>query len=122
MASKINLDKLRITVSNIAQAKVQEGLEKACMIVESAAKKNCPKDMGILANSITYDIEDNVGYIYSPLQYAVWVELGTGLFAAEGNGRQTPWAYFYTGKKLSSAELDYIAKYGYQTFQGKSGV
>ena len=120
--ANISLDKLRITVDNAAQSKLQQGLNKACLIVETDAKNNCPKDEGILANSITYEVIGNTGYVYSTLPYFIYVELGTGRNAADGNGRQTPWVYFYTGKKLSTKELDYISKYGYQTFQGKQGI
>ena len=125
---KINLDSLRIVVSNVGKKSIQSNLEKACMIVETDAKNNCPKDNGVLANSIKWEVENNVGYIYSDEPYAIYTELGTGIYASNnegamtGTGRQTPWHYFYTGKKLSSAEREYIAKYGYQTFQGKQGI
>lgn len=118
----ISLDKLRIEVDNVAKAKIGPGLEKACLIVEADAKNNCPKDQGILANSITHEVIGNVGYVYSTLLYAPYVELGTGIFAEDGTGRQTPWHYFYTGKKLSSDEANYVAKNGWQTFQGKTGI
>ena len=124
----VNLDNLRIKVDNIAQSLIEPGLTKACLLVEADAKANCPKDMGILANSISHEVDGNIGYVYSTEPYAVYVELGTGLFASDnegtltGTGRQTPWHYFYTGHKLSSREQDYIAKNGYQVFQGKRGI
>lgn len=96
MSSKISLDNLRITVNQAANSKIHDGLEKACMIVESAAKENCPKDNGILVNSIKSEVVDNVGYVYSDLSYAIYTELGTGIFAEtnegslSGTGRQTP--------------------------------
>lgn len=124
----ISLDKLKIIVRDVARDKIKTGLEKACLIVEDAAKANCPKDNGILVNSIQHQVEDNVGYVYSNLPYRIYTELGTGLFASDnegamtGTGRQTPWHYFYTGKKLSNNELEYISKNGYQVFQGKRGI
>ncbi len=124
----ISLKGLQIIVDNIAQDVATKGLHKACLIVEQAAKENCPKDNGILANSIQSEVDGNVGYVYSDLPYRIYTELGTGLFASDndgamtGTGRQTPWHYFYTGKKLSTAELDYIAKNGYQVFEGKQGI
>lgn len=120
--AKVDLSRLKITVDNVAQNIVQQGLSKACLIVEADAKNNCPKDQGILANSITHEVIGNTGYVYSPLPYSIYVELGTGKYASDGNGRQTPWKYFYTGKKLSSKELEHISKYGYQMFEGKQGV
>ena len=124
----IDLSKLKITVNNIAQEKIKKGLQKACLIVETDAKALCPKDNSMLANSIQSEVVGNTGYIFSDLPYRIYTELGTGKFASnnEGNptgtGRQDPWHYFYTGKKLSTAELDYIAKNGYQSFQGKQGI
>ena len=73
-----------------------EGLEsalgKACAVVEASAKQKAPKDTGALARSITSKIEDTEGIIFTPLEYAPYVEYGTGLFAEEG-GRSTPWIY-----------------------------
>lgn len=125
---KINLDSLKIAVNDIAQEKVQKGLQKAVLIVETSAKENCPKDNGILVNSIQSEVEGNVGYVYSTLPYAIYQELGTGIFAetnegeAAGTGRQDPWHYFYTGKKLSAAEQEYIREHGYQEYMGKKGI
>ena len=32
------------------------------------------------------------------VEYAIYVEYGTGIYAEEGKGRQTPWFYYYEGK------------------------
>lgn len=71
---------------------LQSALEKACAVVEASAKQKAPKDTGALARSITSKIEDTEGIIFTPLEYAPYVEYGTGLFAEEG-GRNTPWTY-----------------------------
>ena len=68
-------------------------LGKACAVVEASAKQKAPKDTGALARSITSKIEDTEGIIFTPLEYAPYVEYGTGLFAENGNGRKTGWAY-----------------------------
>ena len=78
--------------------KAEKALQKACSIVEKAAKQNAPKGSGELRRSITSKIEqegDNLqGVVYTPLEYAPYVEYGTGLFAEGGNGRQdVPWHY-----------------------------
>lgn len=69
---------------------------KACAIIEEDAKKNAPKDTGALRRSITSEIEkDNNsirGVVFSNLEYAPYIEYGTGLFASSG-GRKTPWSY-----------------------------
>ena len=71
---------------------LQSALGKACAVVEASAKQKAPKDTGALARSITSKIEDTEGIIFTPLEYAPYVEYGTGLFAEEGR-RSTPWIY-----------------------------
>lgn len=75
---------------------LENAIGKACALVERSAKQNAPKDTGALRNSIQSRVEksggDIVGVVYTPLEYAPYVEYGTGLFAEEG-GRKTPWAY-----------------------------
>lgn len=71
---------------------LQSALGEACAVVEASAKQKAPKDTGALARSITSKIEDTEGIIFTPLEYAPYVEYGTGLFAEEG-GRNTPWIY-----------------------------
>lgn len=73
--------------------RIQQSLGKACALVERAAKQKAPKDTGELRRSITSKIEGNAGIVYTPLEYAPYVEYGTGLFA-EGEGRMdVPWNY-----------------------------
>lgn len=70
---------------------------KACAVVEASAKKNAPKDTGALRNSITSEVrtegEQVVGVVYTPLEYAPYVEYGTGLFADNGGRTDVPWCY-----------------------------
>ena len=75
----------------------QKKMEKACLCIERDAKKNCPVDMGILRASITHEVHlesgDIVGTIGTNEEYAPYVHQGTGIYAKDGNGRQTPWGY-----------------------------
>lgn len=79
--------------------KVESNMEKACALVEKAAKENAPKGTGELRRSISSRVETDedgniTGYVFSPLEYAPYVEYGTGLFAEDGNGRKdVPWNY-----------------------------
>lgn len=72
-------------------------LEKCGLVAEGYAKKACPVDTGNLRNSITHDIDDKDGegsvYIGTVVEYSVYVEMGTGIHAANGDGRPTPWSY-----------------------------
>lgn len=52
---------------------------------------------GNLRNSITHDsVSDDHSVtivVGSPVDYAPYVELGTGVYAEDGKGRKTPWRY-----------------------------
>lgn len=74
-------------------ANVQQALMKCCAIVERSAKQLAPKDTGALRRSITSKVEGNKGIVFTPLEYAPYVEYGTGLFAEEGGRADTPWSY-----------------------------
>lgn len=74
---------------------VQKALKKACLVVERRAKQLAPKGRtGELRRSITSKVEDLEGIVYTPLEYAPYVEYGTGLFAEEGGRKDVPWAYY----------------------------
>ena len=75
------------------EAALRKSLETAALLVERSAKQKAPKDTGALRRSITSKVEGLEGIIYTPLEYAPYIEYGTGLFA-EGNGRKdVPWNY-----------------------------
>lgn len=83
----------------LGEEKISKSVGQACAIVERAAKENAPKGNGDLRRSITSKVESSgtkiQGTTYTPLDYAPYVEYGTGLFAKDGNGRQeVPWRYF----------------------------
>ena len=61
--------------------------------MERSAKQKAPKDDGTLARSITSRIEGLEGVVYTPLEYAPYVEYGTGLFAENGGRTDVPWVY-----------------------------
>ena len=72
---------------------IKRALSKACALVEASAKQNAPKDTGELRRSITSKVEDETGIVFTPLKYAPYVELGTGLFAESGGRTDVPWCY-----------------------------
>lgn len=73
--------------------KVNAALGKCCAIVERSAKEKAPKGTGELRRSITSEVKDGVGIVYTPLEYAPYVEYGTGLFAEESGRQDVPWCY-----------------------------
>ena len=85
------LDKL---IDNIIDEQaLSQALGKACALVERSAKEKAPKDTGELRRSITSEIRGNEGVIYTTLEYAPYVEYGTGLFAENGGRTDVPWCY-----------------------------
>ena len=80
------------------KTKVEAAIEKACLIVERAAKQKAPKGR-------TGDLEDGQGIVYTPLEYAPYVEYGTGLFAEETGRTDVPWVYMdeATGEFISTS-------------------
>lgn len=72
---------------------VEAALGTACALVEAAAKQKAPKGAGELRRSITSKVENMEGVVYTPLEYAPYVEYGTGLFAENGGRTDVPWCY-----------------------------
>ena len=73
--------------------KLNQALGRACALVERAAKQKAPKDTGELRRSIASRVENQVGIVFTPLEYAPYVEYGTGLFAENGGRSDVPWSY-----------------------------
>ena len=72
---------------------VEQALERAAQIVENDAKIKAPVDDGLLRASIHHVVEKNKAIIGTQCSYAPYVHEGTGIYAKDGNGRQTPWKY-----------------------------
>lgn len=77
--------------------KLKKNMGKACALVERTAKQKAPKDTGELRRSITSEVEVTddavIGTVFTPLEYAPYVEYGTGLFAEGGGRTDVPWRY-----------------------------
>lgn len=93
------LDDVLEAISNMADEQaLKQAMGKACAFVEGEAKKKAPKGNGELRRSIESRVEENgndiTGVVSTPLEYAPYVEFGTGLFAEDGDGRKdVPWHY-----------------------------
>lgn len=107
MSNKITIsgvEEITAKLNSIADGETfKKAVGKACALVERAAKEKAPKgNSGNLRNSITSKVENDgnniVGTVYTPLEYAPYVEFGTGLFAEGGKGRkEVPWVYVEGG-------------------------
>nr|WP_245916800.1 HK97-gp10 family putative phage morphogenesis protein [Bacillus fungorum] len=61
--------------------------------VSSKARLLSPVDTSNLRNSISSKAELEKVVIGTSADYGIYVEKGTGIFAEDNNGRQTPWMY-----------------------------
>lgn len=88
------LDKIFSKMDKISSPQnIDQALGQCCALVERSAKQKAPKDNGELRRSITSKVEDLQGIVFTPLEYAPYVEYGTGLFAEEGGRKDVPWCY-----------------------------
>lgn len=94
-----NMDEILNQIEELADSsKMRSAMGKACALVERSAKQKAPRGTGELSRSITskVDVENGevTGLVFTPVEYAPYVEYGTGLFAEGGNGRKdVPWCY-----------------------------
>lgn len=74
---------------------LKQAMAEACAEVQGAAREKCPSDTGNLRRSIDFEVEDDgrEGVVFSNVEYAPYVEVGTGIHSSKGNGRETPWRY-----------------------------
>lgn len=74
------------------------------LLIQNAAKQKAPRRTSTLRRSITVEVSRHgdrvVAHIGPTVEYGRYVELGTGIYAAGGNGRQTPWVYRGPGGKF----------------------
>lgn len=76
----------------------EAGMESVLLMIEAAAKANTPVgETGELRDKMDHNISHQgttmIGQVGSPLDYAPYVEFGTGEFAENGAGRKGGWSY-----------------------------
>jgi HK97 gp10 family phage protein len=91
-------EKIAALLKKVADTRTyEEGIKQSALVVEAAAKINAPKDTGALRNSIVSEVSTDggkvIGRVYTPLEYAPYIEYGTGLFASKGGRKNVPWCY-----------------------------
>lgn len=93
MNTILNLNSLVKKLDKLSDVAVKDALEESCLLVERDAKIFCPVDQGQLRASITHEVDGDTGAVGTNVEYAPYVHQGTGIYASDGNGRQTPWSY-----------------------------
>lgn len=103
----LNIDRLVKKLDKIANADLTDKMNKAVALVHGQAKALAPSDTGTLRASIHMEVKGDkkkiVGRVYTNLNYAPYVEFGTGI---KGNGtypykikgfslsyKSTPWVF-----------------------------
>ena len=69
----------------------ERALEKCGLVAEGYAKKRAPVDTGNLRNSISHKVQKGTMYVGTNVEYAPYVEFGTGKYYP--GGRPDPWVY-----------------------------
>jgi HK97 gp10 family phage protein len=70
-------------------------LPKAGTAVQETAVKLAPVDTSNLKTRINFKVKGDSVIIGTNVEYAPYVEYGTGIYAEGGGGRKTPWVYFH---------------------------
>jgi HK97 gp10 family phage protein len=85
-------DKLLYT---LVLGRVYDALDVSGQLVEDAAKLLSPVDTGNLRGSIHHKVYRNelIVRIGTPVEYAPYIEFGTGELAENGQGRKGGWFY-----------------------------
>ena len=84
-----------IKVKGAMEDAIVQFLEEAASEIQSHAARNTPVDTGQLKGSWDHVIDASQlkATIGSPLENAIWTELGTGEYADAGHGRKGGWRY-----------------------------
>lgn len=95
---KVTITDNSAAVKSAMKDAILRALEKCGLVAEGYAQKLCDgfkNPTGNLRNSITHVVDDGetTVYIGTYNEYAIYVELGTGIYAEGGGGRPTPWVY-----------------------------
>lgn len=107
---------LNVKLDKLSKLNAQEFLKEATAMVERTAKENCPVGpTADLRNSIRSEYDATEGRVGTNLEYAPYVHQGTGIYAVNGDGRQTPWVYYdESGRYTGTDEAGYVWTVGQQ--------
>ena len=114
MANEVSAN-IKDFIDNGLNSYLFKAMTDACAIVRNDAITRAPRKTGNLKRSIDFKVSEDgsEGVVFSKAKYAPYIEVGTGIYAKEGNGRKTPWVYpcYITNADIDNFKLD-----------GKNGV
>ncbi|MDR1205690.1 MAG: HK97 gp10 family phage protein [Peptococcaceae bacterium] len=95
--------RLEDAIHTVIWDRLAEKMEDACGLLEAEGAREAPVDEGYLRAFIRSQVETNpqeiTGWIGSFTEYAPYVHQGTGIYAVDGKGQKTPWAWHGESKK-----------------------
>lgn len=92
----IHVEDHSVEILNALNEQIGGALQSIGQEAEGYAKEKSRVDTGRLRNSISYKVNTNdekAVYVGTNVEYAPYIEYGTGIYADNGEGRKTPWAY-----------------------------
>lgn len=95
MSNEIKFEDFSEQVQDALEEHINIALETVASELQSQVQRKTPRDTGQLVGSWSHVVDESKheATIGSPLEYAIWVEFGTGEHALEGNGRKGGWFY-----------------------------
>lgn len=74
-------------------SKLEAAILRGTLLLEREARIKAPK--GEIQRSIASRVDGLTGTVYTPLEYAPYVEYGTGIFSdhPQGGRKEVPWVY-----------------------------
>lgn len=87
--------KSNMKIKKILTVNEKRALEAVGIFISGETKVRTPVDTGNLRDSYDYLVDQSKKSVAvgSSSEYSIYVEFGTGKYAMNGNGRQTPWSY-----------------------------
>lgn len=115
MADKWKFEDNSIKVTEALDKVGDQWLEDATRVLHRQVIQNTRVDTSQTKSSWKKVVEGDKGIVGSTSENAIWEEFGTGHYAVEGNGRQTPWyvpVEGYTGHKKPTYNGKVVIVYG----------
>ena len=95
---KVTLDNSQQIIQNLywnAQAALEACGQQAVSHAKTVITQESRVDTGAMRNSVNHQVNasEQAVYVGTNQEYAIYNELGTGIYAEGGKGRKTPWVY-----------------------------
>lgn len=125
MSASVKFEDNRIEVMGKINDAISAWLEEASGEIESQAKRNTP--VGKIAGGNTkqnwkHEVNENAhsAVVGNMLETAIWLELGTGDYALNDDGRKGGW-YILIGEGPGEISQSVVDAYGFTVVNGKDG-